>query len=243
MNEAQHSGYLNRQLARDGFLTLPGVLDASDVSQIEALLDPLFVTHADKLFQLGAFGHDDTAELLRPTQLDPKLRTVRAVAKCTALAEQVLGSPVYFTGDHAIYKSPRGDSATAWHQDEAYDRNWLKQPSLTIWIPLQTVEKDGGCMRFLPQSHLGGLLPHRPRESDHRNHSKEAVGADLSTAVECPMDLGDLSIHLPKTVHGAGANESEFPRKAWILSFAPRAGYHWRRLANYAVRRLSNVTT
>lgn len=238
-----HSQCLSQQLAENGFLSLLSVLDTSDVTQIETLLDPLFATHADKLCQLGVFGHNDTAELPRPTRLDPKLRTVRAVAKCTALAEQIWGSPVYFAGDHAIYKSPRSSSDTAWHQDEAYDKNWRKQPSLTMWIPLQSVGMNGGCMRFLLGSHLGGLLPHIPRDHDHRNHAKEAVGAEVANAVECPMDVGDLSVHLPRTVHGTGANETNFPRKAWILSFTPKSGYCWRRMSNYVVRSLSNVAT
>lgn len=180
-------------------------------------------------------GPPQIAEINWTLELAPALRRTRTFARCLSVAEQLLGCPVRPTGyDHAILKPPHNGRSTPWHQDQAYAGEGRPLVSVHLWIPLQAVTADMGCMQFIPGSHLGPLLPHhRP---DGRAHSMEAAGVDPALAVACPLPLGGATVHLARTLHHTGPNSSDEPRLAWSIEFAPwlRRRSAWRTLRRRA---------
>jgi ectoine hydroxylase-related dioxygenase (phytanoyl-CoA dioxygenase family) len=98
-----------------------------------------------------------------------------------------------------------------------------------VWIPLQDVSLEMGCMEFIPGSHLGPVLPHHPRGHDAAAHMMVADGVDPASAVACPLRAGGATIHTPRTLHRTGPNRSEHPRLAWIVEFSPSSRPRWRR--------------
>ena len=54
--------------------------------------------------------------------LEPRLKSTFTYMLCREVARQLLGVPVGYQFDHAIFKSPHNQTPTAWHQDEAYSR-------------------------------------------------------------------------------------------------------------------------
>jgi ectoine hydroxylase-related dioxygenase (phytanoyl-CoA dioxygenase family) len=148
----------------------------------------------------------------------PVLRRTAAFKHCESLAKSLLGARAAYVYDHAIYKMPRAQNGTDWHQDEAYGSIAGRLGSLHFWIPLQTVTNETGCMRFIAASHRAGSLKH---DRAARSHVRRVPEVDESVATWCPLAAGGITIHTPRTLHATSGNRAGHIRKAWILHFGP----------------------
>jgi hypothetical protein len=220
------AGDLSARFERDGFAVLDALTTADDIARVRSLLDPLF----DKFDSLGDRAFDLAGPLTPGTPpkspevnegavLEPKLRETLTYMRCREVARHLLGVPVGYQFDHAIYKPPNNQTPTAWHQDEAYNQEPIPLRSIHFWIPLQPVTVENGCMWFMPGSHHGGLLTHRVTSRRGAGGTLAAESVDSTNAVACPLRLGDVTIHHPLTLHYTGANQSSGHRRAWILHF------------------------
>jgi hypothetical protein len=227
---------------RDGFARIESLVTPGDVAQVRALLDPLF----DRFESLGPNAIDvagprepgappRSAEINEAIHFEPALRRTQVFLRCRELARRILGVPVGYVFDHAIYKSPHNNKATAWHQDEAYNTQPIPLWAVHFWIPLQPVNVENGCMQFVPGSHRGGLLPHHVVYARPGGRTADSVGAtiatdqvDASRAVACPLSVGGATIHHPLTLHYTGPNQSDGYRRAWILHFAAFGFFRFR---------------
>ena len=212
------------QFKRDGFLVLDDFVGESDLEEIRRLLDPLF-ERFDSLPNRHALDLAPRSgsppripDINRALRLEPRLRRTRIYRGSRALAQHLLGFPVFCTFDHAIYKPPRNAAATPWHQDQAYAGLPRVPSAVHLWIPLQVATRDNGCMWFLPGSHRRGVVPHT--RVDNTSHTLVATGVDDSAAVCGPVPVGGATVHTPLTLHMTGPNTTNEPRKAWVLHFA-----------------------
>ena len=213
----------------EGFLLVDRPLvPLSALNEVGLLLDRLF----DRFDRLPPeFAHDlaegaragdkpRIPEINWTTRLSPHLLRTRAVALCTSIARQIHGPDAHLVFDHAIYK-PVGNSApTPWHQDAAYAKPG--ELSVAIWLPLQDVAADQGCMRFVPGSHLGGLLEHSHLASES-NPGLLGANVDGDKVVSCPVRAGGLVLHNVMTAHSTGPNTGGTTRRVWIMNFGTAA--------------------
>ncbi len=217
-----------------GYLTLDAITTPEEVGRLRAIFERLFAERAGwkkgKSFDLA--GSDDAdakpvlPQILNPVEFAPELADAQVRNSALALARQLLGDDTQPWFEHAIYKPPQYGAATPWHQDEAhrYDPG-VDYEQLSIWIPLQPATIENGCMQYIPESHRGPILTHRSLGGDPRKSALECVGEfDTTAAVACPLPPGGAAIHHCRTLHSAGANTSNVPRRAYILAFrgAPR---------------------
>jgi hypothetical protein len=235
------SAHPQRDFLRDGFVALPRALPASSLAVVRRLLDELYEVYdslpAGVAHDVGGDGSrrpPRNPEINNPARLRPALLEGVAFQRCTEVARELLGGPVEFTGDHAIYKPPFNAAETAWHQDFAYSAGIADVPdALHFWVPLQDTGIETGCMRFLPGSHRDGLRQHVRLHAASTNGTLTATGVGEERAVVCPLPLGGLTVHAPLTLHAAGANNTAGTRRAWILHFQRRRSLP-RRLASAA---------
>jgi hypothetical protein len=225
---------------QDGFLSIEALTTADDIALIRSLLDPLFArldTLGDRSFDLAgqraAGAPLKVPEVNEAVILEPRLRATHAYARCREIARKLLGTPVGYQFDHAIFKAPHSQTPTAWHQDEAYSPAPIPLRSVHFWIPLQPATVQNGCMWFVPGSNRGALLPHRVtnRRFNGANRLTKTVtlavdNVDDSQAVACPLAVGSATVHHPLTLHYTAANQSDHYRKVWILHFS---AYGWMR--------------
>lgn len=238
---------------RDGYLSIPALTTEADTELIRALLDPLF----DRFDTLGERAVDlagprapgqplRSPEINEAAILEPRLRNTLTYRRCRDIARQLLGVPVGYQFDHAIYKSPNNQTATAWHQDEAYSQEPIPLRSVHFWIPLQAVTENNGCMWFIPGSHRGPLRPHRMLNSRTDGSNRKVAGGtlitdnvDSSNAVTCPLAIGGVTVHHPLTLHYTGPNQSDGIRKAWIIHFGAYGWFRRRLHPKVLMRRLA----
>ncbi len=115
--------------------------------------------------------------------------------------------------DQALYKEP-GGRITDMHQDISY---WpMHTPNTTtIWMALDDVPVERGCLYFLPGTHKIGLeeyvdifkSPHMPERL--RDMPK----------VDQPLKAGDATFHSGLTFHGARANQTDRMREAMTIIY------------------------
>jgi hypothetical protein len=218
---------------RDGFLLVKGLSSAEEITSLRAPFDRMFSERrgwdAGDLFDMVGLDRPEQGlalpQLVWPSRYEPVLRQTKLAANARSIAEQILGPKLENDLEHAISKPPFCGAATPWHQDDAFHRKGSGVPeSISIWMPLQDVTVESGCMQYIRGSNLGPLYPHRSPHNDPRIHGLETVSIpDLTHCVAVPMRAGDAVIHLSRTLHSAGVNTTDQPRRAYVLGYSVRA--------------------
>jgi ectoine hydroxylase-related dioxygenase (phytanoyl-CoA dioxygenase family) len=108
-------------------------------------------------------------------------------------------------------------------------------------MPLQDVTVESGCMQFVPGSLRQPVLPHHPISNDPRIHGLEVDHLDAAQVVACPIPAGAVTIHHCRTLHYAGPNLSDEPRRAYIQVFglptkpsAESRDFYWQQMQHTA---------
>lgn len=126
------------------------------------------------------------------------------------LAEELLGSEVTCQNMQYFNKPPGTGQATPAHQDGYY---FKLDPceALTMWLALEPVDQENGCVRYVPGSHRDGMRPHGSTGTlgfsqgitDFPNEN------DQKREVDFPAEPGDLLAHHALTIHRADRNRSQ----------------------------------
>jgi phytanoyl-CoA hydroxylase len=107
-------------------------------------------------------------------------------------------------------KPPRIGQPTPAHQDGYY---FMLEPNeaVTMWLALEPVDEENGCVRYVRGSHKHGLRPHGRTQVLGFSQGMTDFGTadDLRNEVFFPCQPGDLLVHHALTIHRADGNPSE----------------------------------
>jgi len=205
---------------RDGFVHVPGVLDADEIARYGAAVDEAVTTrkahdtrtldekspYEQSFLQCQYIWEDFPG--VRPLTFHPKVGEVTAA---------LLGADrVRLWHDQALYKEAGGRETEA-HQDQPY---WpiVERNTATAWIPLMKVDAQMGCMGYVPGSHRGEAefidIFGTPGDG------KRLVDKYADTPpvfIECAP--GDVIFHGGYTTHMAKANRSDRTRRVYTAIY------------------------
>ena len=139
----------------------------------------------------------------------------------TMAAYQLLGANFRLFHDQLFSKPARHGGVVAWHQDFSYWTWTAPMSHLSCWIGLDDVDKENGCMYYIPNSHQWGLLEKESLTGDMdaiREKLTESQVADFDKKVPVEMEAGEASFHHPLLMHGSYENNSERGRRATIIN-------------------------
>ncbi|MEW2274865.1 phytanoyl-CoA dioxygenase family protein [Streptomyces griseofuscus] len=129
------------------------------------------------------------------------------------IAEHFLGPNLACFTAHYICKPAHDGQSVLWHQDGAY---WKLDPmeALTVWLAVDESNRENGCLRMVPGSHL--LPLHEPTmRTDTPNMLFSAADEDVVRewsrkrgVVDIELNPGDVSIHHPHLLHHSEPNNS-----------------------------------
>jgi ectoine hydroxylase-related dioxygenase (phytanoyl-CoA dioxygenase family) len=126
---------------------------------------------------------------------------------------------IRFFHDHALWKMPGDTNATPWHQDSP---KWPMNEDgcMSIWIALDDVDENNGCMMFVPKSHKVGKLTNISLH-DPVNIFDFVQGTELADRkpVMVPLKAGSCTFHDGLTFHYAHANKTDKPRRAYAIIY------------------------
>ena len=211
----------------NGYLQLDALATPQEIESTREIYDELFARQAGRKEgdQYDLAGNDEEGQkarlpqIMNPTQYAPELMGNAFRSSALAVARQLLGESAEPNGEHAIFKPASEGAATPWHQDEAYWDPSKQYNALSIWMPLQVASVENGCLYFVPGSQRLEVQPHHSIGHDPRVHGLEIDAIDDSQAVACPVEAGGCTIHHCRTLHYAGPNRTDIPRRAYILMF------------------------
>jgi hypothetical protein len=195
--------------AQDGFLS---PLTALTPHEAAGLLGELEAQEASRSGRLPALFN------AKPHLLVRSLWNVVRDPRILDCVESILGPDLLCWGSTFIPKPPRDTITVAWHQDLVY---WgLSQPdAVTVWLALTPSAAESGCVLMIPGSHR--------KVQDHTGRSsllREQLGVDAvdeRQAVDLDLTPGQMSIHHSMTVHGSGANRSDYRRVGFVIRYVP----------------------
>ena len=170
---------------------------------------------------------ENITHIMLPSELAPWLVDSGFFRRSRGIARQLLGDDLDRDMDMMIDKAPGTDTATPWHQDQAY---WMPgMPdlrSVTCWLALDETTVENGCMWFVPGLHRVPVRMHR--YSGESGHALETEAWEAE-AVACPLAPGSATFHDGGTLHYSRGNSTSARRRALITNFRPAAMIAWER--------------
>ena len=147
--------------------------------------------------------------------------------------EGFLGPNILCWSTAFFAKSANSTDYVGYHQDAAINLIEPHSDIIHLWLALKPTTKKNGCLRVLPRSHLGNVLP-LSRSDDGKNVLLEGTQAKLDAAedeyVDLILDAGEASLHHHRTVHGSGPNQSDTHRIGVSISYMPTTAHNPKRM-------------
>ena len=178
---------------------------------------------ARPLFELDT--HEDDGMFLYKVGDWRNHRGIRNVAFDSALPETVAAllnsDTLHWWEDSTFVKKPHTRLKTPFHQDLSYFQIDGDQ-SVIAWMPLDPANLENGVTRYVRGSHKWDKIfaPNMflsqttfPGAEDPKCPDIEG-NEDHYDIVSFDVEPGDVIIHHVRTVHGAGGNTTDLPRRA-----------------------------
>ncbi len=202
-----HSFQLN------GYVFVPNFVTGADLARLTSTVDRYLREIAPQLPDTDVF-YEDKTDRTTIKQMQHMHRHEPYFAeflqgRAARLAEVLLGEPVVPQGVEYFNKPARVGKPTPAHQDGYYFK-LLPNHAITLWLALEDVDRENGCVRYVQGSHRHGLRAHG--RSGVLGFSQGMLDFpqpdDLAHGVACPAVAGDLLCHHSLTIHWAEGNTS-----------------------------------
>jgi len=135
--------------------------------------------------------------------------------------EQLLGPDIMVWNATLFIKEPHSNSHVGWHQDLKYWGLQQQQGQVSAWLALSEVDRENGCMQFLPGSHLGEMAEHQDTFSCDSALTRGQQVAISSDEGKChvPLTAGQVSFHHGKLLHCSAPNRSSRRRIGLTINY------------------------
>ena len=202
------------QYKREGYYFPLTVLDDEQVAANRKLLEDFEIRQGEPIGgALRSKSH------LLFTWVDDLMRH----PKILDAVEDLIGADILCWNTFFWVKEAGSRSFVSWHQDLRYwglDTNDL----VSVWLALSPATLESGCMRVLPGSHQGDLLPHKDeyRENNLLTRGQEiSVRVDEAKVVAMPLEPGEISLHNVRLAHASGPNRCSDRRIGLSMHYMP----------------------
>lgn len=206
---------LKKEFDEQGFLFLSDFFDGDEMSELKGKVKDFILNIApglppDKVFYEDPEDATSIKQLFHLSDYEPYFKELLRGSKIEELAKDLLGEN---TGQGFVeyFNKPAGiGKPTPSHQDCYYFM--LTPPhALTFWIPLEDVDEENGCLRYIQGSHKKGMRPHGKTETLGFSQGITDFGteADMVNELAIPANTGDVLVHHGMTIHRADGNKSK----------------------------------
>ena len=199
----------------DGYVALSGFMTGNECAQVEDRVVSFIRDNVPALPREQVYYEDiNNPETLKQIQHlythDPYFEQLMFGSNFERLAELLLEGSVEGKNMQYFNKPPKIGKATPPHQDGFY---FMLKPceAVTMWLALDMVNEENGCVRYVRGSHSRGMRPHGRTQTLGFSQGVIDYGTpdDLSNQVAFPARPGDLLVHHAMTIHRADGNRSK----------------------------------
>lgn len=231
MEQFQDSQKLIAEFKKNGFVLIAGFLSDFEISEIHCHLEKLIKDKVSKMPAEHVFYEDksDSSSLKQLQSLysyDSFFYEMMFKSKFERLASLLMQDEVVPKNMQYFNKPPQKGKPTPPHQDGYY---FMLDPNeaVTMWLALEKVDQENGCVRYVRASHLKGIRPHSKTQTLGFSQGISDFGTDDDKLNEVffATKAGDLLVHHSLTIHRADANNSkDRTRKALgLIYYAKRS--------------------
>jgi len=209
------------QFREDGFIKLSEVFDAETLSHFEQEITGLTLAHNPQANTAMADRDTYSKAFIQVGNLwqkGPEAKRFTFSRRLAGIATALLGTRgVRLWHDQALYKEPSG-GFTPWHADQQY---WPMASSLSVtaWVPLHAVPLEQGPLAFGRGSHRKRIGRDLAISDESEQLIRDEIRQQGVVEVTEPYALGDVSFHLGWTLHRAGPNTTDQPRKVHTVIY------------------------
>lgn len=208
----KHAQRLHHEFDLNGYVSIPGFFSGDELAGLQANKDRLIREVMPDMPNNEVYLEDpsDPASLKQLQQIwrhDDWFGDQMTKGTLHTLAEITLGEAVRPINMQYFNKPPGVGQPTPPHQDGFYF-HLTPSHALTIWVALEDVEPEQGCVSYVQGSHRHGMRWHARTETLGFSQGIVDFGTDQdrANAMSFPCTAGDLIAHHALTIHWAGAN-------------------------------------
>ncbi|MBV9522507.1 MAG: phytanoyl-CoA dioxygenase family protein [Alphaproteobacteria bacterium] len=140
--------------------------------------------------------------------------------------EDLIGPDILCWGTSLRAKAADGKTFAGWHQDTAYAD--VRPIVVIVALALSPSRAENGCIRAIPGSHQGPLLPHKEAfKTDSLLSREQYIDAPLdhAAAVDLALEPGEIALFNNAIIHGSKPNFGEDRRILFLLEMVPTHAY------------------
>jgi phytanoyl-CoA hydroxylase len=203
-----------RQFQELGYVRIPGFINAEEVALIHENLQRLITDIVPGLQDTDVFYEDKAdktsiKQIIRLFQHDDFFAQLYLKSRFMKLAEFLLGRLVTARNMQYFNKPPGIGQPTPPHQDGFYAK-LTPIEGMTMWLALEDVDEENGCVRYINGSHRRGVRTHGKTGTLGFSQGITDYGdADRAAEVCMIAKPGDLLVHDALTIHRADGNRSK----------------------------------
>ena len=208
MNNETHK----KNFDRDGYVVVPQFLPSDEWDELTGNIDRYIRQVVPTLSDESVYYQDrdrpETIRQLEHMKQDPYFNAYQRHPRWLALAQMLLDEPVEIENPKWFNKPPGAVHPTPPHQDNYYF--CLEPPKvITMWIAMDKVDDENGCLRYVVGSHREGIRKHGASDILGFSQGINDYGPD-DTAKEAIIRLerGDMACHHGQLIHRADPNRS-----------------------------------
>ncbi|MDB6167598.1 MAG: hypothetical protein JWM88_462 [Verrucomicrobia bacterium] len=218
MTTKQDFDALRERYDADGFVVVRGLFSPSDFAELQSQLGRYVRDVVPTLPKDAAFFDDySKPETLRKMQSlnrhDAWFANFLDHGSHVPLLEHFMRDKCVPQGLEWFDKLPYDTNATPAHQDGFY---WCRKPNVAcgLWIALDSVDRENGCLWYARGSHKRGIQPHGA--SGVLGFSQGLLNFDPAKVDGVPIELapGDAVAHSSGTIHWTETNKTPRHRRA-----------------------------
>lgn len=205
----------------DGFIKLKNVFSPEAIAHYEPHLTRVTFANdpnKDKSLDEKTTYEQAFIQIGNLWEMDETCKAFSFGKRLARIATELLGTDgVRMWHDQCLYKEPAG-GFTPWHADQQY---WpmATAKSVTAWIPLQAVPIEMGPLCFGKGSHRKNVGRDIAISDESEQLIRAAIKEHGIIEAQEPFDLGEVSFHYGWTLHRAGPNTTDQPRKVHTVIF------------------------
>lgn len=197
---------------RDGFVVIRQFLSADEVGEIREKLARYIRDVVPTLPDSDAFYDDksrpETLKQMNHLGKEPIFQEYFNQPKFRALGQAMAGEEASIVDPQWFNKPPGTNHPTPPHQDNYY-QNLKPCVSGTIWVALERVDEENGCLNYVRGSHLTGYRPHgRSNVLGFSQGITDFGDEDRAKEEMIILEPGDAAVHHGMTIHRADPNRS-----------------------------------
>ncbi|HSI73428.1 MAG TPA: phytanoyl-CoA dioxygenase family protein [Fimbriimonas sp.] len=220
---------------QDGFLAVANVFSAAEVDAAREGLahlvaggnptyDDIYYERfaAERLDDLSAQERIDAVrKLAYYVEFEPRLKALSHHPKILRAVQTLIGgSDPWMFQDMGMLKPP-GGREKPWHQDKAYFDFPVDTPVVGVWVALDPVGPENGCMFVLKGAHRLGPVIHFNRRDWQICDTDIRRLNDGWKSVAVPLEPGGILFFDGLLPHGTPTNRTQSRRRALQFHYAP----------------------